>query len=388
MECRCVGRADGCTGVKITGTWKYYISFYNNKDLTSSFIYNVSSGDVTISNSFTASTSYVIDTVESNVTITNSYAINSDTIKNGEVTGGFTSKDINSLKNSNFMKETLLFNEFVSINDTLVNNTNIWVFENESYPILYIDDLNRPVAKINVSIYSWDTLANDLDTHKFSTNFMFNINTTDALAEVKSIEYYLHKSMTPLEDYKTVEYTKYESEKTINEEGSYIIYAKITDNNDKITYINSDILIVNPENTIANASIGNYKYSSITSVPKTVYLSKNDNIKLNINEEYVNIENVSYYVSTELITEKELKQLSDVWTLYTKEIEVNSNENDIYYFKVIDNHGNETYISTDYITVDGYTMNDIVVGREKAENVICISSMVRKEDFKSQEGGI
>ena len=155
----------------------------------------------------------------------------------------------------------------------------------------------------------------------------------------------------------------------------YIIYAKITDNNDKITYINSDILIVNPENTIANASIGNYKYSSITSVPKTVYLSKNDNIKLNINEEYVNIENVSYYVSTELITEKELKQLSDVWTLYTKEIEVNSNENNIYYFKVIDNHGNETYISTDYITVDGYTMNDIVVGREKAENGVNISNI-------------
>ena len=349
-------------------------SFYNNKDLTSSFIYNVSSGDVTISNSFTASTSYVIDTVESNVTITNSYAINSDTIKNGEVTGGFTSKDINSLKNSNFMKETLLFNEFVSINDTLVNNTNIWVFENERYPILYIDDLNRPVAKINVSIYSWDTLANDLDTHKFSTNFMFNINTTDALAEVKSIEYYLHKSMTPLENYKTVEYTKYESEKTINEEGSYIIYAKITDSNDNITYINSDILIVNPENTIANITISNYKYSSVTTVPKTIYLSKTDNIVVNVNEEYVNKDNISYYVTSELLTENNLKELSEVWTQYVDKVEVSSNENNIYYFKIVDNNGNENYISTDYITVDGYVMNEMMVGRTNVNTGVNITS--------------
>ena len=57
-----------------------------------------------------------------------------------------------------------------------------------------IDDLNRPVAKINVSVYSWNTLASDLDIHKFPTEFMFSIETTDALASVKSIEYYLHKS--------------------------------------------------------------------------------------------------------------------------------------------------------------------------------------------------
>ena len=352
-------------------------SFYNNLDLTGSFIYSVSSGKVNILNSFTAGTGYVIDTVNSDVNVTNSYAINSATIKNGEISGKFTTKDIGSLKNNQFIKNDLQYKEFISIADTLVNKDNIWVFEDESYPILYIDDLNRPVAKINVSIYSWDTLASDLDTHKFASDFMFNITTTDALAEVKNIEYYLHKSMTPLEDYKTAEYTKYENEMNINEEGSYIIYAKITDKNDKITYINSDILIINPENTIANVTIGENKYSSIKSVPRTIYLSKNDNIKVNINEEYVDIENISYYISTELIEEKELEQLSEVWTQYTKEIEVNSNENNIYYFKVIDNNGNETYISTDYITVDGYTMNDIVVGREKVESGVSVSNVSR-----------
>ena len=148
------------------------------------------------------------------INIVNNYKVKNIYLKHYYGLDGTTSSGFAS-------NEEYIENEINNYNNVLKecikNNVNI----------IYIDDLNRPVAKINVSNYSWDTLASDLDTHKFASDFMFNITTTDALAEVKNIEYYLHKSMTALEDYKTVEYTKYENEMNINEEGSYIIYAKI-----------------------------------------------------------------------------------------------------------------------------------------------------------------
>lgn len=349
-------------------------SVYNTRDLNSSFIYSVSSGEVSIVNSFSSSSGYVIDSVSGSVSVNNSYTLNSDAVKNGEITGEFSVKDLGSMKSSSFILDTLNYSEFVSMDDVLVNKSNIWVLESESYPILYIDDLNRPVAKINVSVYSWNTLASDLDTHKFASEFMFSIETTDVLASVKSIEYYLHKSSSPISDFSEIEFTEYTDVISVSEEGSYIIYAKITDSEDKSVYINSDVLIINPEKTIANVSIGEYVWSGVTSVPKYIYLSSSDELVVEVNSEFVSLDNVSYYVSSELLDEEELSLLSEVWNNYSEEVTVSSNENSIYYFKIIDNNGNENYISTDYITVDGYKFGNMSVGRENVSDGVKITS--------------
>ena len=348
-------------------------SVYNTRDLNSSFIYSVSSGNVEINNSFSSGSGYVIDSVSGSVSVNNSYTLNSDAVKNGETTGEFSVKDLGGMKSSSFILDILKYSEFVSINDTLVNKSNLWVLEKDSYPILYIDDLNRPAAKINVSIYSWNTLANDLDIHKFASEFMFSIETTDVLADVKSIEYYLHKSNSPISDFNDINFVEYKDVVSVSEEGSYIIYAKITDSSDKSIYINSDVLIINPEKTIANVSMGEYIWSSVTNVPKYIYLSSNDELVVEVNSEFVSLENFSYYVSSELISEEELSLLSEVWNQYDEKVVVNSNENNIYYFKIIDNNGNENYISTDYITVDGYKFGNMSVGRENVNSGIKIT---------------
>lgn len=349
-------------------------SVYNTPDLNSSFIYSVSSGNVEINNSFSSGSGYVIDSVSGTVSVSNSYTLNSAAVKNGEITGEFGVKDLGGMKSSSFILDTLKYSEFVNINDTLVNKSNLWVLEKDSYPILYIDDLNRPVAKINVSVYSWNTLANDLDVHKFPSEFMFSIETTDVLASVKSIEYYLHKSNTPITDFTDIEFTEYKDVVSVSEEGSYIIYAKITDGDNKTIYINSDVLIINPEKTIANVSMGEYTWSTVTNVPKYIYLSSNDELVVEVNSEFVSLENVSYYVSSALISEDELSLLSEVWNQYNEKIVVNSNENNIYYFKIVDNNQNEYYISTDYITVDGYNFGNMSTGRKNVSSGVKITS--------------
>lgn len=353
---------------------------YNNRILNGnvgSLILSVNSGVVNITNSFDTSNNYVINEVNGTVNVENSYSLNSNSIKNGNINGEFSVSDETTMKSSSFITDTLKFNEFVSISDVLVNTENIWVLESDSYPILYIDDLNRPVATINVSIYSWNTLAQDLDSHKFASDFMFSINTTDVLADVKSIEYYLHESTTYCNDLENASFTTYTDVVTVNKEGSYVIYAKITDGDDNILYINSDVLIINSENTIANVTLGDYMWSSVVSVPKYIYLDSESDLVVNVNSEYVDLSNVSYYVTSELLTESELEELSEVWNSYTDKVTVRSNNNNIYYFKIVDNNGLVTYISTDYITVDGYAMGDIVVGRESASNGVFISNKSR-----------
>ena len=366
-------------------------SIYNNGTLSNnlaSIALKINSGDVNLSNSFVTSEDYVINEIQdANVTIENCYALNRENVKNGNITGEFKVTNETTLKSEKFITEDIKFNKFNSITDVLENEENIWVIEKDSYPILYIDDLNRPTATINSSIYSWNTYTDVLDTHKFSNEFKFSINKTDVLANIKKIEYYIHKSNEVVENIENVDWKTYTEIVSVNEIGNYIIYAKITDDNDEVTYINSDILVINEENIIANITLNEYKWSSLTTIPKTVYLSTSSKLKLNFKEEYVDKENISYYVTSELLTEEKLKELNEVWNNYTEEINITSNENNIYYFKIIDKNGNTLYISTDYITVDGYTMKDIVVGRKVQNDNPTItnnSSITLKYEYRDE----
>lgn len=356
-------------------------NIYNSGSLNGnigSIVLNVNSGVVNITNSFDTCSNYIInEIVDGVVNVDNSYSLNSTAVKSGEVNGEFKVIDIGSLKNNNYIKDSFELKEFISISDTLVNEDNIWVFENDSYPILYIDDLNRPCASINVSIYSWNTLAYDLNKYKFANDFTFAINTTDALANIKKIEYYLHKSTTSLSSLELEnisDWKEYSDIINVNEQGNYIIYAKITDGDNKEYYINSDILIIN-SNSIASVSVQDYEWSSIVSVPSNVYLDSESKLIIDVDENFADVNNVSYYYSNKHLDENDLDLLNNEWNDYVSGVDVIRNESNIYYFKIIDNNGLVSYISTDYITIDGYSLNSVLVGREEiSDNKINISN--------------
>ena len=339
-----------------------FTNVYNTDTSDALLIGKVNNGNVNITNSFVTNEGYLIDEISSSsVNVTDSYSLNDETVRSGNLTGEFEVKSADELKGS-----ALGYSEFVSFVDMQTNEENVWVYEDDGYPILFIDDLNRPAASINVSIYSWNTLAYELNDHKFASDFTFSIGTTDVLTNVESIEYYLHEgtnALTSEEINNISDWKKYTEIIRVTDEGSYVIYAKISYDN-KVTYINSDLLIINPENTIANATLGNYKWSGVVEIPKYIYLDETDKVVINVNEEYVNLENVSYYITSDILKENELEALSDVWMKYNDGVSINSNNNNIVYFKIVDNNGFTSYISTDYITLDGYTMKDMVVGRD------------------------
>ena len=109
------------------------------------------------------------------------------------------------------------------------------VDEDEKGLYLGNNDLNNPIANINVSTYSWNNLGYNLNALKFNSNIAFNIEGVDNLRPLKETYYYVSKSKEALtkEEIESInDWEAYTDIKEINEEGFYVIYAKVLDYND------------------------------------------------------------------------------------------------------------------------------------------------------------
>ena len=193
-----------------------------------------------------SSTSNVINKINNtNVSVNNSYYITGNTpIINGVINGSFVNKTIDDLKNKdNMVEENYL--EFVDIATSEEEKDKVWLYEENSLPILYLDDsLNRSIT-IHSSKYSWNNYSNELKTYDLIKNITVSIVKENEFATDLDIYYYIHNLETPLSknDLNNITtWTPYTDIITINKEGKYVVYAKVVDGNDNIAYINTDIL--------------------------------------------------------------------------------------------------------------------------------------------------
>lgn len=344
---------------------------YNSGNLNSSESYSFinsinNNSQVTITNSFSIYGTYGINRIDSlsTVTINNSYITHNSSVKESSNEISFISTSESNFKNSSFVKNTLGFSEYVNLENALISD-NVWVITNNEYPILYIDDLNNPIAKINVSMFSWNNLSNDLNTLKFSNKFIFSITSGSEISSIKKIYYYIHNSDVSLssEELENIEWIEYSNIVEVNTSGKYIIYAKIVDSDDKTTYINSDILSIDLDTSIIKAIIGNNEFSSFNIPSNYLYINESTKVSVSVNEEYTKLEKVSYYISDIALSEEEIIALDNsLWTKY-EEFNISSQTPKIIYFRVKDNTDYYSYINTDYIILKGYSQSDLTVGR-------------------------
>lgn len=229
---------------------------YNTGDMTSLNIggligiINNNSGSISINNVFnTSTTNYSIGTINNTtVNVTDSYYVNGTTaIYSGLTNGNFTSISLNDLKTKSYVVNNLLFSEFVSFDDLEINNQNVWVYEDDSLPILFHDDLNNPIANIHVGMYSWNNLSYELNQINFDSNITFGIVANDQLRPLKEVYYYISNSNEELTSQEVSEISSWNSYSDIvqiSKEGSYVIYVKVVDYNDIISYMNTDLLVL------------------------------------------------------------------------------------------------------------------------------------------------
>ncbi len=344
---------------------------------------------LTISNSFDASLNKSIANVNnSSININNVYHLNESFIDT-EITG------IPSLTTMEYLtdKNNLIpmFPEFISLEDMATNNANIWLYNNYSLPILFIDDVNEPIVNIHAGTYSWNNINMELTEKIFSNNITFSIEDVDNLTPVKEKYYYVHNSKTPLtltEINNITDWTFYTDVETINTEGSYIIYVKAIDCNDNILYLNTDILTVDASGSSISIALGENSWNSLRT--SLNYLTVDNAITLNINASDLlsGIKSVSYYISNSLLNDETISAITD-WIPYENTITISDLGTYIVYVKAIDNTNHTTFVNTDYIIYDGYTMSSLIIGRnstsyENTNNITGKSTVSLNFDYESQ----
>lgn len=316
-------------------------------------------GLVNIKNSLNTSSNYVINTIVNSTTnIVNSYSINGLTVYNGASNGEFVYTETQKFYDKQYMLN-LSYNEFVNFNDLKTNVDNVWVYEKNTIPILYIDDLNNPVATINLSKYSWNNLSEELNSISLENNFTFSINQIDQINPIKEMYYFVANQnfvLTKEQLDLITEWKKYDEPIKVEESGYYVIYAKIIDKDDDITYINTDIIALNTTGFQANINFGDDSWSKLNEQPQEIYLSSDININIFSIDALFGINSVEYYISNEILTEEQVKNITN-WTPYVESILINTPGKYIIYAKVMNGENVTKYISTDYLLYNGYTQS-------------------------------
>lgn len=313
-------------------------------------------GLINITNVINAIPNYAINTVEnSTINVVSSYGINNLSVYNGILQDGFEETVVESLYTKEFM-EKIGYNEFTNLSEITLNPNNVWIFEDNSLPILYIDNLNNPVANININKYSWNNLSTELDVIGITNSITFSIEPLSPTTLISEKYYFISNDRTPLTEEKlnNVLWIKYDEPVKIQESGYYVVYAKILDTDGNTTYINTDIMMLNVSGFTAKITMNNKEWTNFKTDLENMYINNDMALSLIAHDDLLTITSLEYFISDKKLTEEEVKNITS-WTSYINPIEINQPGKYIVYAKIIDNESTIRYINTDYLLYNGYT---------------------------------
>lgn len=341
-------------------------------------LYNT--GGVLLSTTFdTSDTLYKIHQVtESTVNVSGSYLVNGSTVLEGSVNGSFSPTSLTNLQSSSFL---VSFWPYIDSEALKTAPNRVWVFENDELPILYIDDAKNPVAEIHVGTYTWNNVGYVLDSILFDSSTAFSIEEISSIHPVKEFYYKIVSSNEPLRSSEISSITDWISYTPgevieIKEEGFYIVYVKVVDTNNTVSYLNTDLLVVDLSSPQVEIQLNNTTWNNLNDGLNQIYISEETPFTIIANDEYSGIAEVLYTIQSDPLNEDELNSLDEnAWTTYDELGTISSLGNNIIYAKVSDQVHHITYVSTDTIIYDGYTQEFIGSGYNKNEgNSVAVTS--------------
>lgn len=345
----------------ITITYSYNSGTLNGTNMNNGLVNSIvdNTGYIGIGRCFNTTSDYVINNISGSDLLINSVGTLTNGVRNGTITNGNVDiiSDFVSFARSN------AFNEFVDLEDLNTNTTNLWVYD--SLPILYIDDINNPIASINLNTYSWNSLGYRLRTYKFNSSFTFTITSLDNLRGIKEVYYYLNEGTTPLRKSEIEAISNWESYNNaveVEDEGFYIIYVKIIDNNDDIYYLNSDLLVLDLSASEITITMDSTNWNSLDNTLEDLYFNTNRTISISAYDELSGVNSISYYLSDSYLSSSDVESI-DSWVNYTDPITIDQRTGKVLYVKVVDNVNYIAYANSAKILIDGYRQSSIVAGK-------------------------
>lgn len=336
---------------------------YNTGNINGGLFGYVIDSDFTVSNSFiTTDNDLIVSILDSNIISSNNYF----TFENrGNNLSSVLVSD-SDLKDKDFLNN---YSSFVDFDDLSVNYFNTWVFEENIYPVLYIDDIINPYVQLNLGTYMWNSYSSILDTKHFSDNITFMISDVDDVHNYDKY-YYISDSRSVLSksDLDNVEWVPYNDIVQITNEGFYVVYVKVVSGNE-VGYLNSDLLVLDKSGSIIDIALDDNHYSSITD--SRIYLDHSFEINVSASDELSGIKNVEYYIGTDFLSDYNVD-----WISYSDAIKFNSVGEYILYVRVTDGCDFVTYASTPLIVYDGYLSSVHPLGYESGNSITSNSSIV------------
>ena len=329
-------------------------------------------GGVLLSTTFdTSDTLYKIHHVtESTVNVSGSYLVNGSTVLEGSVNGNFAATSLSNLQSSSFL---VSFWPYIDSEALKTAPNRVWVFESGELPILYTDDAKNPVAQIHVGTYTWENVGYVLDSILFDSSTAFSIEEISSIHPVKEFYYKIVSSNEPLRASEISSITDWVSYTPgevieIKEEGFYIVYVKVVDANNTVSYLNTDLLVVDLSSPQVEIQLNNTTWDTLNDGLEQIYISEETPFTIIANDEYSGIAEILYTIQPNPLNESELNSLEEnAWLSYDELGTISSLGNNVIYAKVSDQANHITYVSSDTIVYDGYTQEFIGSGYNKNE---------------------
>ena len=335
---------------------------YNTGSINGGLIGYVIDSDFDFSDSFIPTDNdLVIESVNSTISSSDvyyTYPNRGNTIPSVSVTDS-------NLKDKTFMTHYEEFADFENL-----DSTHVWVFEDDLYPVLYIDDVINSYSELHLNTYTWNSYSPNLDIKNINTNISFVIDDIDNI-HITDKYYYVSNSRTPLSksDLENVSWTPYSGIVRITNEGFYVVYVKVVDNNSKVSYINSDLLVLdNSGSDITISAFGNNWTSSSNS---EIYIDHSFDFTVSATDTLSGVKSIEYYLSNSVINDMN----SITWVSYNSPISVSNVGEYILYVKVTDGCDFVTYLASPVIIYDGYVVSNLSPLGGSGSNITSNSSL-------------
>lgn len=339
-------------------------SFDYNPDSSNKAFAHLTSGSLTLSNFF----------IDNSIDITDSIHM--------EYTGNCVPVSSDSFYSTGFMEEHLEMLEYNKADSMAQNITteNMWQYEKDELPILYLDDIKNMEIILYANTYAYENFTEEIKSVTVNKRIVFSIDTEES---VQSKYYYISSVPIAYGELAGINWKEYTDVSQITGIGSYYIYIKVNDFRGNTFYINSDLLQLT-DNIDISITMGDREWNTYINELNTIYISENKT--LNIETTLEDTSSISYYLANNKLSILELNEITN-WEPYTETVEINNNGKFVLYVKETVNNSN-IYISSDKLIFDGYIVGDLLLGRNgtlRGNNITSKSSVKMSFSYSSDE---
>lgn len=192
----------------------------------------------------------------------------------------------------NQITEWNLYNDIVSISDDGIHVIYVKIVDDDSN-ISYMNSdalvLNSTGTVIDMSLDDnhWSTYSSDLNNIYIDDSKVIDIVASAGELNISSIKYYITDSIKTKKELNLLaesDWSDYIDGAHINEQNKYIMYAKVTDNTNYVTYANTDFIIYDGYNESAmtvgrngTASLNNINITSDSIIKYSINYSDSSN---------------------------------------------------------------------------------------------------------------